>query len=79
MVARDSLASNPPGGSVAVTGFRYFTMIVDDLDDVIRRCTEAAARTAFGPVEFMPGVRLVIIEDPDGNCVEFVHRAAETA
>jgi hypothetical protein len=33
--------------------------------------------TAFGPVEFMPGVRLVIVEDPDGNWVEFVHRAPE--
>ena len=72
-------ASNPPGGSAAATGFRYFTMIVDDLDDVIHRCNEAAARTALGPVEFMPGVRLVIIEDPDGNWVEFVHRAAEIA
>jgi predicted enzyme related to lactoylglutathione lyase len=49
-------------------------MFVDDLDDVIRRCAHAAAPTAFGPVEFMPGVRLVIVEDPDGNWLEFVHR-----
>src|SRR4051794_31212491 len=57
-------ASNPPGGSAAATGLRYFTMFVDDLDDVIRRCDEAAVPTAFGPTEFMPGVRLVIVEDP---------------
>ena len=68
-------ASNPPGGSPTATGLRYFTMFVDDLDDVIRRCAQAGAPTAFGPVEFMPGVRLVIVEDPDGNWVEFVHRA----
>jgi catechol 2,3-dioxygenase-like lactoylglutathione lyase family enzyme len=52
-------------------------MFVDDLDDVLRRCRDASVATGFGPVEFMPGVRLVIVEDPDGNWVEFVHRATD--
>ncbi len=65
-------ASNPGGGTPAATGMRYFTLWVRDLADVLRRCSDASIPTAFGPIEFMPGLHLIIVEDPDGNWVEFV-------
>jgi len=74
-LAKTPEASNPPGGNRTATGIRYFTMLVEDLDDVVRRCQEAGAPIVLGPLELRPGISLVMVEDPDGNWVEFVKQA----
>ena len=53
-------------------GIRYLTAVIDDLDVVLSRARDAGQNVPFGPVEFMPGVQIAIVEDPDGNWFELV-------
>ena len=65
-------ASAPPGGIPGATGYRYWTMSVSNIDEVVAAC-EAAGRTIAVPVtELAPGITIAIIEDPDGNWVELL-------
>ena len=57
------------------SGTQYFTLWVDDLDAVIERCERARGQLAFGPIELRPGVRTVLLHDPDGNTIEVMHDA----
>ena len=61
-----------PGGIAGATGYRYFTMQVDNLDELAADCSEAGVQVLVPPTEIRPGVRIVMVEDPDGNWVEFV-------
>ncbi len=60
------------GGIAAATGMRYFTMIVTNLEEIMTACTEAGATIAVPLTEVRPGVTIGMVEDPDGNWVEFV-------
>ena len=52
-------------------GLRYFTLSVSNVDAVAAAC-EAAGATIVIPVsEIRPGVRIVMVADPEGNWVEF--------
>jgi catechol 2,3-dioxygenase-like lactoylglutathione lyase family enzyme len=64
------------GGLGAATGIRYWTMSVSNLDEVLDACRAAGRPIADGPTEVAPGVTIVLVEDPDGNLVEFVSRSA---
>jgi catechol 2,3-dioxygenase-like lactoylglutathione lyase family enzyme len=55
-----------------VRGYRFVTIWVDDLDEAFARCEQANAPVVYPPLESRPGVRVVVVEDPDGNWVEFV-------
>lgn len=69
--------SNAPGGpSAGVTGFRYLTLKVDDVNAMLERCTDAGCTVAVPLFEFRPGLHIAIVEDPDGNWVEFVPATA---
>lgn len=62
----------PPGGIEGATGYRYWTMRVANLDEIMAEC-EAAGVTVVAPVtEIRAGVRIGMVTDPDGNLVEFV-------
>jgi glyoxylase I family protein len=62
----------PPGGIQGATGYRYWTISVGNLEELVADC-EAAGHTMVVPVtELRPGVRIAIVEDPDGNWVEFL-------
>jgi predicted enzyme related to lactoylglutathione lyase len=65
-------AANPPGGIMGGTGFRYITLSVDDLDSAVQTCQDAGHAVPIPPMEFMPGLRVAIVEDPEGNWVELV-------
>ena len=61
-----------PGGIAGGTGYRYWTLTVDNLDAVLA-AVEAAGRPVIWPRrEIRPGVAIAMVEDPDGNWVEFV-------
>lgn len=65
--------TGPPGGAIAnATGYRYWTMIVNNLEDVMARCDEAGVKIVVPIREARPGVTIGMVEDPDGNWVEFV-------
>ena len=64
----------PPGGVRGATGYRYWTITVSNLEEVTNECAEAGFSIPVPVTEFRPGVRMSIIEDPDGNWVELVQR-----
>jgi catechol 2,3-dioxygenase-like lactoylglutathione lyase family enzyme len=60
-----------PGGIGGATGYRYWTIAVSNLEEVVSQCEAAGAKVAVPLTEFRPGVMIAIVEDPDGNWVEF--------
>jgi catechol 2,3-dioxygenase-like lactoylglutathione lyase family enzyme len=64
--------SAPPGGIAGATGYRYFTMHVENLAVITQECRDAGARVLVDCAEVRPGVTISMVADPDGNWVEFV-------
>jgi catechol 2,3-dioxygenase-like lactoylglutathione lyase family enzyme len=62
----------PPGGINGATGYRYWTISINNLDEVVKECGDAGYTLAVPVTEIRPGVRIAIVEDPDGNWVEFL-------
>ncbi len=65
-------AKAPRGGIPGASGYRYFTIHVANIDEIAEACRSAGARVVVEPVEIRPGVRIALVNDPDGNTVEFV-------
>lgn len=68
----------PEGGPLGLTaqlGIRYLTFQVVNIDEVCAGCEKAGAFFEFPLQELMPGVKVAMVRDPDGNVVEFVQRA----
>lgn len=65
-------AKTGDGGIAGATGLRYFTMIVSNLADIMAACEGAGVKVAVPVTEVRPGVTIGMVEDPDGNWVEFV-------
>lgn len=56
-------------------GFRYLTFQVGNIDEICAACERAGVPFEVEKNEFMPGVTIAMVRDPDGNIVEFVQRA----
>jgi glyoxylase I family protein len=69
---RPTPAAAPPGGIQGATGYRYWTMSVSNLAEMVATCEGAGHRTAVPITELRPGISIAIVEDPDGNWVEFL-------
>lgn len=67
-------AANPGGGTRGASGLRYLTFTVTNLDDVFAACLRAGAEVVRAPMLVGTAVRIAIVEDPDGNPVEFLER-----
>ena len=65
-------ASAPPGGIGGGTGYRYWTMSVSNLPEIVAACEAAGVKVAIPITELRPGVTIAMVEDPDGNWVEFL-------
>lgn len=63
------------GGIPAATGMRYFTMIVSNLSEIMAECEAAGIKVAVPITEVRAGVTIGMVEDPDGNWVEFVENS----
>ena len=63
---------SPPGGIAGGLGFRYLTLIVSNLDEILAECAAAVVNVVVPASEIRPGIRIGMVEDPDGNWVEFV-------
>ena len=68
-------ASAAPGGLRGATGYRYWTLTVDNLEEVVGECAQAGRPVVVPPTELRPGVTIAMVEDPDGNVVELTERA----
>ena len=64
-----------PGGIGGGTGYRYFTITVSNLEEITTACTDAGSKLAVPVTEIRPGVRISMVEDPDGNWVEFLENS----
>jgi catechol 2,3-dioxygenase-like lactoylglutathione lyase family enzyme len=64
-------AFSPPGGLRAV-GYRYLTVQVDNIHELVAECERAGCSVPMPVTEAAPGVAFAFVEDPDGNRVELV-------
>jgi len=68
--------SNPPNGPAGgASGIRYVSLAFDDVDALVARCVDAGRPVPVSAFEFMPGIKVAMVEDPDGNWVELVQSA----
>ncbi len=61
-----------PGGLAGGTGFRYFTITVSNLDEVLAAAKAAKCAIPIPRTNIRAGVDIAMIEDPDGNWVELL-------
>ena len=61
-----------PGGVQGSTGYRYWTMTVHNLDEVLSAVQAAGQKIVRPRTETRPGVVISVVEDPDGNWMEFI-------
>ncbi len=65
-------AQSPPGGIQGATGYRYWTIHISNLPGLLDECKNGGYTIVVPATEIAPGVEIAIVEDPDGNWVEFV-------
>lgn len=65
-------AEPAPGGLGGGTGYRYFTMTISNLPEITQACRDSGARIIIDNAELRPGLMVSMVEDPDGNWVEFI-------
>ena len=68
----------PPQGSPNLEdnlGFRYLTLQVSNIDALCEELGRKGIEFTLKKKEYMPGVTIAMVKDPDGNIVEFVERA----
>ena len=70
--ATEPPAAAPPGGIPGAYGYRYWTISVSNLDEITDACAAGGHRVVVGVTEIRPGTSISIVEDPDGNWVEFL-------
>jgi len=65
-------SSNGSPRGLGVAGYRYWTISVTNLEEVVEECVRAG-RPVMTPIKnISPEIRIAIVEDPDGNLVEFL-------
>jgi catechol 2,3-dioxygenase-like lactoylglutathione lyase family enzyme len=68
-------AKAAPGGIPGSTGYRYWTMTISNIAEVLKAVEAAGHKVVRGLTEIRPGISIAIVEDPDGNWVEFLQTA----
>ena len=78
LVIHDKLPekSDNRGGPLGASGIRYWTITVTDLQTITNKCRDAGYTVAVEPRDVRPGVRISMVEDPEGNWVEFLENNA---
>ena len=77
MVPNDAPRPTSPADNFwSETGIRYFALWVDDLDNVHSRATARQAEVTLPPFELRPGVRTMVVRDPDGNSIEVMEQSS---
>jgi glyoxylase I family protein len=69
---RGPKADAPAGGIGGAPGYRYWTISVSNLEDMVAACEAGGYKVAVGITTIRPGVTIAIVEDPEGNWVEFL-------
>jgi catechol 2,3-dioxygenase-like lactoylglutathione lyase family enzyme len=66
----------PGGGITGAYGIRYWTISVKNLDEILSSCGAAGYKVVVPRRNARPGLDIGIVEDPDGNWVEFIQETA---
>lgn len=70
------LNEDPPadsgGGIPGSQGFRYLTLTITNIEEVAAACEANDIAVAVPITTVREGVTILMVEDPDGNWVEFV-------
>ena len=61
-----------PGGIRVATGYRYWTLHVNDLQEMVASLKAAGVEIVVPVKEIRPGITIAIVTDPDGNWVELL-------
>ena len=61
-----------PGGIQGATGYRYWTITVTNMAELLASCADKGHKVIMKERELRPGVRIGMVADPDGNWVEFL-------
>lgn len=64
-------AASPPG-EVTATGYRYMSLFISNIDDLVAECERFGASVPIPVTEFKPGSRFAFVEDPEGNRIELL-------
>ncbi|MBX3622680.1 MAG: VOC family protein [Rhizobacter sp.] len=65
-------AQAAPGGIQGANGYRYWTITVSNLAEMVQAVAAAGHKVVMKERELRPGVKIAMVEDPDGNWVEFL-------
>lgn len=65
-------ASAPRGGIQGATGYRYWTISVSNIEDLVKACSDGGYKVVVPISQIRPGLSIAIVADPDGNWVEFL-------
>ncbi len=68
-------AVESPAGITGAYGHRYITLMVEEIDPVVSKLEQAGTPVAMDLTELGNGAKIIMVEDPDGNIVEFVQEA----
>jgi|SRR5215207_5446247 len=69
---RGAKAEAPRGGINGANGYRYWTISVSNLEELAAKCEAGGYKLAIPVTTIRPGVAIAMVEDPDGNWVEFL-------
>lgn len=72
---RTPAAAAPPGGLAGGTGYRYFTITVSNIEEATRDAEQHEVKIAMPITTIRPGVRICMLEDPEGNWVELLEES----
>ena len=62
------------GAITYASGYRYWTMSVDNLEEIMTDCQAFGSEVVVPLTEIRSGVTIGIVRDPDGNLVEFLQQ-----
>ncbi|WP_019528274.1 VOC family protein [Dasania marina] len=63
---------NPGGGFSSATGYRYLSFNIANIDAVVEACDKDCCQIVVAVKELRPGVKAAMVQDPDGNTIEFM-------
>lgn len=76
IVVDETPTPTPQGGIRGAAGYRYWTMSVANIAPLLDACASRGHKIVMAAYEMRPGVHISMVEDPDGNWVEFLSIAA---
>ena len=68
-------AEAEPGGIRAASGYRYWTIHVPSLEEIIGKVEAGGGKVVVPIREIREGVSIAFLEDPDGNWVELLQNS----